>query len=423
MLQIRKFDRRQMVQYGMGLAAMGGAAPGFLFRTAQAAQAKKDSDSILVVVQLSGGNDGLSTVIPFQDPAYHNARKATRLDPKDVLRLNDDVGLHPNLKDFKGFYDQGKLAVIQGVGYPNPNQSHFTSMDIWHSGEANTKESPSPSATSGLEGWLGKYCDVAYPDKPDSTLAIAVGFNQTPRAIQSRRHGGLAVQGQGGFRLFGNTQDKARVEAMERLSKEKNQPGNSSLDFITRTIVDAVEAGKKINTISGNYRTPVVYPFNIPLAAALRTVASLIAGGASTRVYYVYQDGYDTHAGQKARHDKLMADLNQAVGAFSKDMERLEGGKKVLLMTMSEFGRRVEENGSQGTDHGTAAPMFLIGAGVKGGVSGKHPGLKKEDLYLGRDLQFHSDFRAVYATVLEKWLKTPSKQILGKQFPLLECLG
>ncbi len=337
------------------------------------------------------------------------------------------MGLHPNLRGLKGLYDEGQLAVLQGVGYPNFNQSHFTSRGIWHAADPTIQDRGGPPQVGGGQtGWLGRYCDHAYRGNVDIKRAVAVGFTQAPRAIQGRQHPGLSFQGAGGFRFFaGNTGDRQRADLANKLGRiapAVPASQNGDLDFVTQTIATAITTGEQISNLALRYQTPVPYPFNIPLAVSLRTVAAMINGGLSTRVYYVFQDGYDTHADQRARHDKLMADLNAAIVAFQKDITRQGNARRVLMMTMSEFGRRVHENGSRGTDHGMAAPLFLIGPAVKGGVHGKHPGLTRDELVLNRDLQYHTDFRSAYATVLEKWLSTQSRPVLGAQLPLIDCL-
>ncbi|MCC6419852.1 MAG: DUF1501 domain-containing protein [Gemmataceae bacterium] len=436
MFGVRISTRREFLTGGLGLIGLGAALPNFLVRTALAAQQPPNNNTILVVVQFSGGNDGLSTVVPYASDDYGRVRRATRIAANQVLRLNDEVGLHPNLTGLKDLYDRGALAVIQGVGYPNPNQSHFTSMDIWHSADPSIQERgagiPGREAAA-TSGWLGRYCDHAYRGQPDALRTVAVGFNQSPRALQGRQHGGLAVQSFGGFRFFiGNPRDRERTDVSNRLARiPPAVPAavNGELDFVTRTITDAIAAGERINNITARYQTNIPYPFNIPLGISLRTVAAMIAGGIPARVFYVQQDGYDTHAGQRTRHDKLMGDLNAALTAFTRDLDRQGNAQRVLLMTMSEFGRRVDENGSQGTDHGTAAPLFLIGPRVRAGVHGRHPSLAAADLVagrgggFGRDLAFHTDFRRVYATILERWLRTQSRPVLGTQMPLLDCLA
>lgn len=427
MSRIPTASRREFLLGSLGLMSVAGAVPHFLARTALAGPPPRPDDAVLVVVQLSGGNDGLSTVVPYAHDNYHRVRNASRIPANAVLKLDTEVGLHPNLTGFKGFYDEGQLAVLQGVGYPNFNQSHFTSMDIWHVGDPSIQEAGSPRRESGMLGWLGRYCDQAFPGDVDLKRAIAVGFAQAPRAIQGRRHPGLSFQGVGGFRFFvGDPRDKLRTDLSNRLARL--QPGsaanpNAELDFVSQTISGAIAVGEEVSNLAMRYRSRVMYPFSTPLGFSLRTVAAMITGGLSTRVYYVFQDGYDTHADQKPRHDKLMADLNAAIAAFYKDLAQQGHARRVLIMTMSEFGRRVHENGSRGTDHGMAAPMFLIGPGVKGGVHGRHPGLDNAQLVMGRDVQYHTDFRSVYATVLEKWLHTPSQPVLGTRMPLVDCLG
>lgn len=402
--------RREFLTRGFGLIGVGATIPQFLVQTALAGPTAAPGQNILVVLQLSGGNDGLSTVVPYADDNYHRARRITRITTEDVLKIDRHTGLHPNLDGFLDLLDDGQLSIIQGVGYPNPNRSHFQSMDIWHAANlVNPRRA---------QGWLGRYAERTFADAIDPELGIAVGSDQAPLALQGANYGGLSLQRPETFRFFGENQvgeNYGKLMGLDQMNMA------DELGYITRTTVAANAASEKIRQIAARYRSSVAYPRSA-LATSLQTVAGLIAGGLSTRVYYVFQGGYDTHAGQRQRHDRLMRDLGDAVLAFQKDLAAQGNSERVLTMGFSEFGRRVQENGSQGTDHGAAGPMFLVGPGVKAGLNGPRPNLSGRALDRG-DIRFSIDFRSVYATVLENWLGAPSAPILGEQFPLVECLG
>ncbi len=413
--------RREFLVQGLGLIGVGAALPNFLIDTALAGPQAQGGENILLVLQLSGGNDGLSTVVPYRDDDYARSRSATRLAGGEVLRIDDEIGLHPNLKGFQELLNQRALAVVQGVGYPNPNRSHFTSMDIWHLAD----NSPRPVT----HGWLGRYCDRVFQAPRQPTLAMAVGSAEAPLALQGREYTGLSLQRPEMFRSAADRSGNRRLgQAYRNLTQNAAaQAGTSAnFQFLARTAVAANASSDQILKLAQARRSGVTYPQGqgpqSQLAAALQTVASLIAGGLSTRIYYVFQGGYDTHAGQKFRYDQLMTELGNAMAAFQKDLVQQGNAGRVVTMAFSEFGRRVRENFSGGTDHGAAAPMFLFGPRVKPGLHGAHPSLAPADLDQG-DLKHAIDFRSVYATVLERWLGTPSQPVLGARYPLVDCLA
>jgi uncharacterized protein (DUF1501 family) len=428
--------RRIFLQRGLAMLAVAPTVPSFLDRTMMALanpfnspnvqQPNGKDGKILVVVQLSGGNDGLNTVIPYGDDRYHSARPVLAHDANSVLKINDYIGLHPNLTAFKGLYDQGQMAVVQGVGYPNPNRSHFRSMDIWQSGD--------PETEVCTTGWIGRYFDNACQGA-DPKVGISIG-ETSPLAMKGDKVNPLSFENPGNYRY--NGYDKSRyMELNQKASAPQVMPdmvapaapvshalvrpaakkveaitAQSQLDFLSRTAMDAQVSSDQILRITANHDGPQPYPQN-EFGNGLRTIAAMIAGGLTTRVYYVSLGGFDTHANEKARHDKLMTDLSQGVGAFWADLKNQNNADRVLMMTFSEFGRRVETNASGGTDHGAAAPMFLFSPSLKPGLYANHPSLT--DLDQG-DLKYAVDFRNVYATVLQNWMDTPSKPILGEQF-------
>jgi uncharacterized protein (DUF1501 family) len=423
--------RRLFLQRGLTLLAATPTIPAFLDQTVMALADPLDAPrvqrpsgkdgKVLVVVQLSGGNDGLNTVVPFADDAYHKARPGIRHDPKTLHKLNDTVGLHPNLRPLFELYQDGRLALVQGVGYPNPNRSHFRSMDIWQSAQ--------PEREQPTSGWVGRFFDnacagaPAAASAPDPHAGINIGPT-LPLAMQGERAMPLSLERPEAYRYRGT--DRARYETLNGIGPGAAGVGprashgpSSTLDFLHRTAMDAQVSSDDILRVTQNYQPAgVTYPKG-DLGEGLRLVAAMIHGGLSTRVYYVSLGGFDTHAGERGRHDQLMGRFSEAVGAFWKDLAGQKNDERVLMMTFSEFGRRVAQNASGGTDHGTAAPMFLMGPRVKAGVVGAHPSLT--DLDHG-DLKYKTDFRSVYATVLQSWLDTPSKPILGQQFNALPVL-
>lgn len=392
---------------------------------------------ILVVLQMAGGNDGLNTVVPFADDHYHRARPKLGLKPDRVLKVTDTVGLHPALQGFRSLYDAGQLAVVQSVGYPNPNRSHFRSTDIWMTATDSDRVSN--------VGWLGRYFDNACPGA-DPTVGLAVG-RQSPLAFAARKPTGVALENPDAYRfadrdepeegeMAGSGKFYRQMNAnfddpslgdpanaggtVNSLGGSKSMSGGSPLDFLERTALDAQVSSDQIRAIASRTRNQASYPSS-KLANDLKLVARLIAGGLGTRVYYVSQGGYDTHTNQITTHQRLLTELGDSVAAFLKDLAALQQSDRVLLLTFSEFGRRVAENGSGGTDHGAAAPLFLMGSRLKPGFHGPAPSLAPDTLLKG-DVKFQTDFRSVYASVLQGWLKTDPNAVLGGKFdpvPLL----
>jgi uncharacterized protein (DUF1501 family) len=390
--------------------------------------------TILVVLQMAGGNDGLNMVVPYADDAYHVARPRLGVPNDQILKINDYAGLNPKLTGLKWLYDEGHLAVINGVGYPNPNRSHFRSTEIW--------QTASDADRTLSEGWLGRYFDNRCTGM-DPTVGVAIG-EETPQAFNAKTPTGVTFSRPEQFRFRSSETANGHMSAEEIFFRQLNEagvteeasatagndgasigalPGKAkndltTLDFLERTALDAQLSSDKILTIARKYKSTVSYPQGA-LAASLNIIARLIAGGLPTRVYYASQGGFDTHAGQLNTHPRLMSAFNDAVSAFVADLKQQGNFERVLLMTFSEFGRRVQENANGGTDHGAAAPMFVLGGAVKPGLFGKYPSLS--DLDRG-DLKFNTDFRSVYGTILDKWLRAPSQLVLGKKFPALPII-
>jgi uncharacterized protein (DUF1501 family) len=411
--------RRDLLTRGLGLMGVGSGLPNFLIRSALAGPKACSQERIMVALLLTGGHDGLSDVPPYADDAYYRYRTTTRIHKKEVIKLNDEVGLHPNLTGFKELYDQGSFGVVLGTGYPNFNLSHFVSRDIWQAGDRKNT-----TGKTGSTGWLGRYLDHAYKQDQDAKRSVAVGPARMPLIVVGKDHPGIGFNSPDSFRFAGDRSSKGQALYRELNEMTLNQIGSEQLQFVTKTAVNANASSQSILDMISGHKTSVEYP-DTQFGNSLRTIAALIGRGLNTRVYYAAQGiakfgGFDTHANQRPRHDQLMAELCQSVSAFQKDLEQQGNADRVLTFTFSDFGRRVKENNSGGTDHGLAQPMFLFGPGVKAGVHGKQPSLT--DL-ANDNLKMQVDFRSIYAAILEKWLDTPSEVILGKKYPLEDCIA
>ena len=427
--------RREFLRTSVLGGAVTWTVPAFLSQTFNALHADaantfqpttgKDG-TILVVLQLAGGNDGLNTVVPVTNDHYHKARPALGLK-SNLHKLNDDFALHPSLTAFKELYDAGQLSIVHGVGYPNPNRSHFRSTEIWHTAsDANKFEK---------YGWLGRYFDNACKGS-DPTIGLSVG-KQTPQAFTGPRPLGISLQNPDTYKLAGNdtpemdetagSQDfMSRLNGAEGLGGDANSGVTidsvsgpiktqlSPLDYLERTALDAQISSEKILQVSRQAKNQVSYPAS-QIANSFKLVARLIAGGLPTRVYYLSQGGYDTHTNQAGAHERLLREFSTAVKAFTDDLKAQGNANRVLLVTFSEFGRRVAQNANGGTDHGAAAPLFLVGPKLKAGLLGQFPSLAPKDLHNG-DPKYTVDFRSIYAGVLQSWLKTNPVPILGRKF-------
>jgi uncharacterized protein (DUF1501 family) len=386
-------SRRQFLRTGFFGLGFGAALPG-IFGQASAALAAQTfhggaephPERILVVVELSGGNDGLDTLIPYGDDAYHRARPTLRHTDRSLLRVDDYLAVHPSLGGLKRILDDGLVAVVQGCGYPNPNRSHFSSMEYWHTAVPNQAEA---------RGWIGRLADGFWPEAPASTL-VNVAKTQS-LAVQSQHHAPVVFSDPEQFVRAGDAKQAASYAKLI----EPTGTGNATLDFLASISRDANATSLAVRETIRDYRSPVSYG-STPLAADLRKVAALIGAGFPTRVYYTSLGGFDTHASQASGRFYLLTGVGEALRAFHDDLRRLGRQQDVAVMMFSEFGRRVEENASLGTDHGTAGPMFVMGAAVKPGFYGKHPSLT--DLDESGDLEMTTDFRRVYATMVEEWL-------------------
>jgi uncharacterized protein (DUF1501 family) len=394
------------------LVALGPLVPGFINRTAAnapTADRPGARDTILVVVQLTGGNDGLNTVIPYADPDYPRLRPTLRQTRDQVRRINDNLGLHPSMTGLADLLQDNALCVVQGVGYPNPDQSHFRSMDIWQAAS---------TARDLTEGWIGKAlrgipgaASFHLADRNESAPLALTGAPVRVPSITALEDFQLRVEAS-------NPTDRRQQTAVIEGTATGNASAGSLIDFVHRTAANTYASSRRLQEVGRTYQPRVPYP-NSGLSNHLRLAAQLIDAGLGARLFYVSIDGFDTHAGQAAVHANLLREVSEAMTAFFRDMAARGHRDRILMMTFSEFGRRGRENGSRGTDHGSAAPMLLVGGRVRSGVVGAHPSLAQLE---AGNLRHHTDFRQVYAAVLDHWLGVPSRQVLGQEFRPVEIL-
>ncbi len=389
---------------GIGLLAFSRFAPSFLVNASLAATPAPEKDrSILVLVQLAGGNDGLNTVVPFEDARYYALRPTLAIAKDRVLPISDTLGLHPSCPELQGLLKDGRLAIVQNVGYPNPNHSHFRSTEIW--------ETASPSDEFLSTGWIGRYLDNACAGSPaedHDPLAVHVNtLNGIPESF-------MGAQEHPTFGLLANGVGRRDSEETRRLLGATGgpAPAGGERGFLQQTLMDSLVTETRVQQMLADYRPLAEYPAN-PFATSLRSVAGLIAAGLPTRVYFVTLTGFDTHYNQAGTQASLLATLSTGLASFQKDLAAHRLDDQVTTMTFSEFGRRPFENESRGTDHGTAAPLFVMGSRLKGGLHGMPPSL---DLPKNQDVAYSTDFRSVYATMLENWLGYPSEPVLGGKF-------
>ena len=379
--------------YGIGISA---GLPVLLSRTSAAltAQALQGTsiethpERILVVVELSGGNDGLNTVVPYGDDTYYRVRPNLGIPQQDVIVIDDHFGFHPALVGFERLYKDGMMAVVHGCGYENPSLSHFSSMGFWHTGVPNGGETL---------GWLGRLADGAYDHDAQGNVIVNIGTRQA-LAVQARHHSPLVFNDPQQFRRDGDEDEK---QALDMLSQAKTSD-NAALEFLASTAQNATESSEFVREAAAAYQTPIDYGIG-GLSPQLRRVAALIASEMPTRIYYVSYQGnsFDTHVHQADPHARLLAYTADAVRGFVEDLKRIGRADDVAIMMFTEFGRRVEENASLGTDHGTATPMFVVGTRVEGGFYSRPPSLTDLD---DGNLKMTTDFRRVYATMIEEWL-------------------
>ena len=356
---------------------------------------------------MSGGNDGLSMVVPFGDDAYYSSRMTIAHKKSDVLPLDEYRGLNKKLGGLRERFAKGEVAIIEGCGYPNPNRSHFKSMEIWHAGD--------PRGRAAGDGWIGRLSEVVWEESKDPNRVIHVGATP-PYSLESGAHPAASFAFPEGYRWVGTEGNMESYEGGE--GAPKSSGSGSLLDALRGAYSAARESSSAVRKAALSYRPGVAYP-DTNLGLALGTAAALIQGGIGSRVLSVELGGFDTHNRQVTRHDALMKELDEALAAFHADIKGTPRGEEVTLMAFSEFGRRLVENGSKGTDHGVAGPMLVMGKGVRGGLYGEHPSLTELDK---GDLVFTTDFRRVYGELASSIFGAKSKDLFGKTYPRLGFL-
>jgi len=364
-------------------------------------------DPVLAVLQLSGGNDALNTIVPYADPLYFDHRPSVRVAEDQVLKIDDHIGFNPALGPIKDLFDQGKVAIILGVGYPNPNRSHFRSMDIWHTCE--------PEKV-GDEGWLGRA--IRDIDPTGENVLTGVNFGRgLPRSLAAP---GVPVASVGNLETYGvltGIEDDQRDEALDIFSRMYSPAMGRGqvMDYLSHTGMDALKGADILSTAPEKYSSTIEYGNN-SVAQYMRNIAQTHIAGFGTRFLYTTApyNSFDTHAGQMVGHSRLWGEVSAAVRDFQADLTESNASDNMTLLVFTEFGRRVRDNGS-GTDHGSGGVAFVIGDNVKGGVYGEYPSLEESKLLEG-DLHFNNDFRGLYSTLLEKWIGIDAQSVVGGNF-------
>jgi uncharacterized protein (DUF1501 family) len=388
--------------HSAALVALSPTVPTFLAQSARAAAPERNG-RVLVVIQLDGGNDAINTLVPFTDDGYAKNRSVLRIPQKQLIRVNDRLGLNPGMRDLGKLLDRGELALVPGVGYPNPNRSHFESMSIWQTARLDLEEHGGP-------GWIGRTLDEQVkPSQAPGAGSLYIGSGSTPPALRGRRAGAASLE---------RIEDLALPPGWDRRPAEtrlghQNERDDSPIAFVRRSVLDAYASSNRIDELTRRKAAVASgYP-DTALANRLKTIGQLLKADLGARVFYTSQSGYDTHLAQLNTHYGLLSELSGAIDAFFHDLSAAKLAERVTVMCFSEFGRRVAENGSAGTDHGTAGLVILAGPGVRPGVHGNVPSLT--DLVEG-DPKVSTDFRQVYAALLEDWLGLPSQAALGSRF-------
>jgi uncharacterized protein (DUF1501 family) len=367
----------------------------------------KTSEKTLVVVQMTGGNDFLNTLVPYTNGHYYDARKKVVIKEDQVLPINDELGLNENAAPFKRMYDEGKMAIIQGIGYPDSNRSHFRGMDIWHTAEPNRV---------GSEGWLGQAVRELDPKAENVLTGVNIGEG-LPRAMAVTGVPVTSIGDLEGYGVMNRIEQQAlRDKALEAFKGIYGQAIGTGpvAEYIGQTGLDVLSGADMLAEVADQYSSNVEYAAN-PIAKSLRDVARIHLAGLGTRVFYTTHGGYDTHANELPAHPKLMNDVSGAISDFLDDLEEHGAADNVMVFAFTEFGRRMRDNGS-GTDHGTGGGAFLFGKDVKGGLYGQYPSVNPKDWEHGEDLKHHIDFRGIYGTILEQWLDVEARPIVKGEF-------
>ncbi|MGH2443611.1 MAG: DUF1501 domain-containing protein, partial [Chloroflexota bacterium] len=401
-------SRRDFLKTTVGALAAAPVLPHMMLNSAlaQKASSAPTNGPILVVVQLSGGNDGLNMIVPFSSSQYYQDRPTINVPAKNVIPIDNSVGFNPNLKALKPIYDQGKLAIVQGVGYHNPTLSHFQGTTIW--------ETADPSGLSQT-GWLGRFMDAELAGDKNPFSAIALG-PMLPQTLISLRSPATSLDSVKSFRFLLNRSTAKPI--MDAYATMYRDPATTPqyVSLIRSSGRDAQQGVADLQALSTKYTASVQYP-KTPLGYDLQLVAQIISAGLGTRIFHVTLGGFDDHVAEVYTHFRLMQTLGDALAAFYQDITGMGKADQITVMSFSEFGRRVKENAGRGTDHGTAAPMLVMGGKVKGGLLGQDPILSTLDG--NGDLEFGIDFRSVYGSILDKWMGASSQSILGGSYESL----
>ncbi len=389
-----------------GLISFAPTIPFFLRQTCDATE--NDQDKILVVVELAGGNDGLNTLVPFKDDGYLANRTALRLDENSLLKLNDTLALHPSMRGMAKLYEDGEFAIVQGVGYPNPNRSHDVSMAVWHTARTDVE-------LHRDVGWLGRGMDLVAP-RTGIPSSVSTFAGSVPNAIRGRKSKTASIESLSEF-------------AHSSISNQGSMPSIASsqtampiANFLRESAIEAYAASEQLRSLNekrSSRADSALSRLDSPLARQLSVIADLIHADFGSRVYYAIQSGYDTHSRQLNDHSRLLGSLSNSISGFLQEVNAGGNGERVLVMCFSEFGRQVIENASAGTDHGTAGPMFIAGKGVRGGIYGQP--LNLQTLIANAPLHT-TDFRDVYAGVLRDWLAVDPKKVLDSHGEFLSVV-
>jgi uncharacterized protein (DUF1501 family) len=403
-----KISRRDLLRAG-ALGAVGSGLPPLLRGSALAMEG---AGPLLVVVELAGGNDGLNTIVPYRDDAYYAARPKIAIEANDLLKLDDEFGLHPRLIGLRNLWEKEQVAIVHGCGYPNPTRSHFSAMAWWHTGV--------PRGAEPL-GWVGRMADARWPEGRRNTIVNIA--KQESLAVRSASHAPIVFSDPNAFVRAGDREGNDVYRGIIQHDDRRDDPGASSnLAFLRDIARTAEQSSAFVRESTRRYETPVSYGTEAAsLAQDLRKVAALVATDFPARVYYVSMGGFDTHGSQNSTQNNLLLYLGDALEGFLADVDRLGRGQDVAVLVFTEFGRRVAENQSGGTDHGTATPMLLLGQPIRPGFHGRAPSLVELD---EGDLRMTTDFRQVYASVLTEWMGVAdSTSLLRGDFAPLELLG
>ena len=369
--------------------------------------ATKSKDKTLVVVQMTGGNDFMNTIVPFTNGHYYDARKKIVMKQEDVLPINDTLAINENAAPFKRLYDEGRMAIIQGIGYPDSNRSHFRGMDIWHTCEPDRV---------GSEGWLGLAIQELDPKSENVLTGVNIGQG-LPRAMSVAGVPVTSISDLEGYGVMNQIEkEQLRDKALQAFKDIYGQAIGSGVvsEYIGKTGLDVLKGADMLGEVASNYQSTVEYADN-SIAKSLKDVARIHLNGLGTRIFYTNHGGYDTHANEMPTHPKLMSDLSGAISDFLDDLDQHDESENVAILVFTEFGRRMRDNGS-GTDHGSGGGAFLFGKNVKGGLYSEYPSLAPSDWEHGEDLKHTIDFRGIYGTVLEQWLDLDAKPIVKGEF-------